>query len=299
MSDRFVRDLSARQNADGGWGAVAGAASDTECTALVLIALSRAAAPAESVTGAERWLLDRQEADGAWRYRDDGPVARWPTPVALIALNGRGHDAALDRGMTWLLAQSGEQMPWFQRVREFLTGTQTVELDTTLEGWPWAAGTFAWVEPTAWAVMAIRARWPADPPRAARTRLREAESMLLDRACPGGGWNYGNKRVLEVDLEPYPDTTALALLALRGREDPEIEAGFRAIDRLLGEHASGLALALAVLSHRAWGRDSSSLEARLVKKYADSAFLGETRTLALAALATDTAPGWFGESAHA
>jgi hypothetical protein len=295
----FLQDLIVRQNSDHGWGAMEGAASDAECTALALLALGRAGVAADLTTAAERWLLDRQEDDGAWRYRDEGPGVRWPTPIVLLALNGRGHDGAIERGMTWLLAQKGAQMQWLGRLREFLSGTRVVELDTTLDGWPWAAGTFAWVEPTAWAVMAIRARWPDAPPRDARARLREGEAMLLDRACPGGGWNYGNKRVLDVDLEPYPDTTAIALLGLRGRDSPEITAGFTALDRLLGENASGLALSLAVLSLRAWGRDAASLRARLVERYEDSAFLGETRTLALAALATDSGPDWLGGTGHA
>jgi hypothetical protein len=41
--------------------------------------------------------------------------------------------------------------------------------------------------------------------------------MLLDRACPGGGWNAGNGVVYGTALAPHPDDTAIALLALRDR----------------------------------------------------------------------------------
>jgi hypothetical protein len=43
-----------------------------------------------------------------------------------------------------------------------------------------------------------------------------SERMLLDRRCRDGGWNYGNRRVLGADLPSYPETTALALMALDG-----------------------------------------------------------------------------------
>ena len=39
--------------------------------------------------------------------------------------------------------------------------------------------------------------------------------MLLDRACPEGGWNAGNAVVYGVPLRPHVDATAIALAALR------------------------------------------------------------------------------------
>ena len=48
--------------------------------------------------------------------------------------------------------------------------------------------------------------------------------MLLNRACWGGGWNYGNKNVYGRDLWPYVPTTALALIALQDRRcEPIVE----------------------------------------------------------------------------
>jgi hypothetical protein len=46
--------------------------------------------------------------------------------------------------------------------------------------------------------------------------------MLWDRRCPDGGWNYGNRRVMGVDMSSFPETTALAILALR--RSPRIDA---------------------------------------------------------------------------
>jgi hypothetical protein len=46
-------------------------------------------------------------------------------------------------------------------------------------------------------------------------RVRLGAEMLLDRACPEGGWNAGNAVVYGVLLRPHIDATALALAALR------------------------------------------------------------------------------------
>jgi hypothetical protein len=48
-----------------------------------------------------------------------------------------------------------------------------------------------------------------------QNRLRLGAEMLIDRACPEGGWNAGNAIVYGVPLRPHVDTTALALAALR------------------------------------------------------------------------------------
>lgn len=311
MSGALAAELRARQNPDGGWGATQGAASNSECTALAHLALATATASSGDEDAAEgapdtdggrsaRWLLTRQQPSGAWSYWDGGPVAPWPTAIALLALLERADaNRARERGFGWLLAQRGRAVPWLIRLRAFVSGRRVSELDSTLEGWPWIPGTLAWIEPTAWALMALKATWGDDPPRAVRRRIREGEAMILDRACPGGGWNYGNSRSLGQDLDPYPDTTALALLGLRGATTPEVERGFSALARLLESPASGLALALAVLSLRAWGRDASALQARLVARYDTGGFLGENRALALAVLALAPTIDWLEAGAHA
>ena len=43
--------------------------------------------------------------------------------------------------------------------------------------------------------------------------------MLLDRVCPGGGWNAGNAVVYGVPLRPHVDATAIALAALRAHHN--------------------------------------------------------------------------------
>lgn len=45
-------------------------------------------------------------------------------------------------------------------------------------------------------------------------RIKMGVAMLLDRMCPGGGWNSGNGIAFGVALDPYIDATAIAVLAL-------------------------------------------------------------------------------------
>jgi hypothetical protein len=49
-------------------------------------------------------------------------------------------------------------------------------------------------------------------------RIEMSIAMLLDRMCPGGGWNSGNGVAFGVALDPYIDATAIALLALQQRQ---------------------------------------------------------------------------------
>ena len=79
-------------------------------------------------------------------------------------------------------------------------------------------------------------------------RVDEAERMLADRACAGGGWNYGNAHVFDKDLRPHGPTTALALLALQDRRDlPCVQAGSAFLTAHADRERSGLALALTLI----------------------------------------------------
>jgi uncharacterized protein (DUF362 family) len=84
------------------------------------------------------------------------------------------------------------------------------DIDLKLVGWSWAEGTFSWVEPTAWACLALQCAGHGD-----HERVKEGLKLLLDRALDEGGINYGNRRILGRILEPIPGPTALMLLALQ------------------------------------------------------------------------------------
>ena len=77
--------------------------------------------------------------------------------------------------------------------------------------------------------------------------------MLVDRACPDGGWNAGNGVVFEAALTPHVDTTAIALLALKEYADPVVIQGLKWLSQNCRKCSSAYSLAwsaLACLSHK-------------------------------------------------
>jgi hypothetical protein len=115
--------------------------------------------------------------------------------------------------------------------------------------------------------------------------------MLLDRVCPRGGWNAGNSVVFGVELDPHPDFTAMALLALRG----SVERGERIIrlslDYLatrLSTSLSSYSLAWALIALSAYGHEGADhLRNRLEIGTASRVDVLPVRVLAIAALALE------------
>ena len=288
MTDALLAELRNRRNADGGWPARRGLPSNAECTALARMAFhSSGTAGAAEVDAATSWLLRHQSADGSWSFQPDVPLGTWPTGLAVLALGAHAeHREAVRAAVRHLVEQQPRKLPWITNLLYwFARDRMSVELNPSVNGWPWAQGAFSWVEPTAYAVLALKKHGDLLGRRAA-SRWEEGERMILDRACVGGGWNHGNYRVLGEDVDPYPDTTAIALLALQGGgRIPEVDEGLRAMHGLLDEHASGMTLALAHLAGRAWSVPSEGVRARLDAWSAAPDGFGETRGVALAALA--------------
>lgn len=289
MSNPAVQQLLAAQAADGGWGAYPGSVSRTEATALAGLALwANASGMAEGPIDAGReWLGTRQLPSGAWPLGDDVREPNWSTSLAALALTHlMPGSERLARTMRWLLDQEGQGTPgWVRLFLWLFPHRRAVELDPDLIGWPWVADTFSWVEPTAYAVMALKRVGRSGEADRVRGRIEEADRMLVDRACVGGGWNYGNTRVLGEVLPPYPDTTAVALLALADRADlPEVSEGLEALGRMLEQNDSILSLGLGTLAFRVHGRDTAALRERLAGRL-ESWETGEIRALAWAALA--------------
>ncbi len=296
----IVAQLAPLQNPDGGWGAAAAHPSNPEATALAARALAAAAAAhgdaaRDDGAAALAWLRAARAPDGTYPFLADAPAAVWPTAVVAWSLAGvPAARAEAVRAGRALLGVEGRGNVWWVRLLGRLYPEQkeaAFETDLDLTGWPWVRDTASWVEPTAWAVLALRALREDLPRHAVDHRLGLADAMFRDRACPGGGWNYGNGRALGQDLRPYPDTTALALLALRpAHPSPETEAGLAALDRMLETNHSSLAAALASLCRAAYGLDAAPLAARLDAAFARNRFRGDVRTLALAAIALAGAP---------
>jgi hypothetical protein len=299
---RLRARLLEAQQGDGGWGAAPGRRPNTESTAFAALALAGVTPAArEASARGVGWLIARQRADGSWPFTDQSPQGAWSTAPAVLALARLGgSDPAVQRGAAWLAGRKGlhwtsPKPGWRDRLARIVGASEPPQrrpdMDTSIPGWPWLDGTFSWVEPTSLAMLALRAagRGPTTSPQLVQ-RLDDGRRLLIDRATKDAGWNYGNGRALDYDLEPFPDTTAWALLALRGAPGvaPLAERGLATLGRMMQENRSGLARALAALAFSAYGRDDGPVRAALAAQCAESSTdprLTDARSQALALLA--------------
>jgi squalene cyclase len=289
--------LLAGQNRDGGWPTYGGRGSNTEATALATLALARLEGASEHAAAARgvHWLLACQNADGSWPLNRRMATGSWTTALATLTLASLERErASALRGARWLLRQQPRTPGIVVSLAHRLApGALAVTLDPHLKGWAWTAAASGFVEPTAYAVLALKKLREHLPGTHVAERIEEAERMVDDRACREGGWNYGNSTVLGADLWPYADVTALTLLALADRRGrPENRRGLAALRRMLEHVDSGLTLAWAALCLSAHDEDAAPLLKRLRRAWERTAFLGDTRSIALALLAMSDGARW-------
>lgn len=280
--------LQTTQNADGGWGAAPTRQSNTEATALALLALgSWPEAKPRSVERGLEWLIGLQAPDGSWPLSRGVQHGSWATALAALSLSvfDPHRPRAVD-GARWLLGHRGRTLGWLASgMYRLIPDRMAVRLDPDLRAWPWTLDGFSWVEPTAYALIALKKLNAGADPSAAEP-IREAERLLYDRMCRGGGWNHGNSNAYGVDMPPYPETTALALIALQDRAAEDANrSSLRRLVALVDEAESGLSLGWAISCLSVHGHDVAAWRRHLVRRYARSRFLDETRVVALALLA--------------
>jgi hypothetical protein len=282
--------LLASQNPDGGWGALAGRRSNTEATTLALLALravsKTVAEPA--VQKAKAWLIERQNADGSWPLNDSLKESSWSTALAIIALcewdDLRGRVVRAGR---WVLEQEGSKPGILANLILALTfQKKAVQLNEDLIGWSWTPNTFSWVEPTSYFLLALKKIRGNLTSNTVDERVRHGELMIYDRMCDNGGWNYGNSVVYGERLWPYPDITAVALIALQDhRERKENQLSLRSLVEMMKTTDSGLTLSWGAICLSLYGQDGMEIKQRLVQRFAKTKFLGEVKAIALGVLA--------------
>lgn len=222
------------------------AAEPTALAALALHTLGVSYAPlvAEALT----WLAEQQHADGSVGVTEKLDQPAWTTALALLAwrqaggVNDPAIRAAIRSAEHWLLDMRGEQID--PRATGFA-------YDTTLIGWPWVGGTNSWLEPTAYALLALRSADSSTP--SARARCDAGRRLILNRAVPTGGWNYGNPQAFGNGLRAFADTTGLALCALAGgAHDPVIDNALDFLHDELPQVRAPLSLGWGLLGLQAW-----------------------------------------------
>ena len=111
--------------------------------------------------------------------------------------------------------------------------------------------------------------------------------MLIDRACPGGGWNAGNGVVYGAAVAPHPDDTAIALLALRDRpQDSLLQTSLEYLKHTAPTLTAPWSLAWAILALAAHRRPIASLRLALLS-LRNLVSVEDTSTIALVCLALD------------
>jgi hypothetical protein len=243
--------LVTKQNPDGGW-AYTGGSSWTEPTAYAVLALLAAGEEESSARGLA-WLRKRQLPDGGWAPQAGLDDSAWVTSlVALLPRERLGEDAHR-RAIRWLLRTEGRETTTGYRLREWLLGASRSP-EHEFAGWPWVPDTAAWVGPTSLAILALDKEYRRRSSNEVRARIDEGRQFLLQRMCGEGGWNHGSVRALGYESHAYPETTGMALAALRGVTARQVRLSIDVARRFLRECRSADAcnwLRLGLLAHNA------------------------------------------------
>jgi hypothetical protein len=252
MSSATILDRLIRAQHDGAWGYGPHAACAAEPTCWAAVALHAHGVATQGVRSALHWLESAQRPDGAVAVMEGMEGPAWVTGPAIVAWRFAAdepdeYDDNVRKAVDWLLASRGKLLPYNPTVFGH---------DTSLTGWSWVEGTHSWVEPTAYAIIALRAAGYGTHPR-----VREGVRLLLDRSIPGGGWNYGNTRVYQNTLRPFPGPTGIVLAALAGEpHHPCIQSGVEYLERELPAMRSPMSLAWGLIGLTAWERRPDDAE---------------------------------------
>lgn len=252
-------------------------ALEPTCLALLALRLDSNAARTRGL----QFLLRTQNPNGSWpAFSGDDREGCGLTALAVIALNNCGEmTPRTEQGLKWLLNSRGKESHWLWKWK-FQTSDTHVRFDPNKFGWPWMPDTCSWVIPTAFSIIALKQSFVCCRTDQVNFRIQRGVEMLLDRACPDGGWNAGNGVVYGVPLAPHIDATAVALLALRGEKRSDtIAASLGWLERRAATCPAPWSLAWSILALDAHDRPIGELLNRLAaprdpQRVQDSATLG-------------------------
>lgn len=290
----YIRTRSSR----GGWPYIPGQAAAVEATSWCALALKEEQSAAEA---AAAFLVTAQNADGGWSNTSAPDSSDWSTAPALISLrlladNIRSTlksdvEQAFDKGLSFLLKSRTDPYagPLAKTLIWLVSGSAGLEYG---RGWPWTPGCFHWIEPTSYALIALKLSRQAREGQL-RELIAHAEKYLIERACAGGGWNYGSPVFMATNLPPMPVTSAVAVLALQDRlQEKTVQAALAYLDGIAGRAASVMTLSFCLLAFHATGRDCRSLASRLVQRQqSEGGFQDNLLLTALASCALSAASG--------
>lgn len=244
-----------------------------DATAWAILALEAWGYKGSVLQASRDRLAAEQRTDGRVCLSPAHEDVFWPTSLAILAWqSSAGHKEPKTRAVRFLLKTSGKH--WPRRPKD------AAAHDTSLRGWPWSEDTHSWVEPTALAIMALKAAGFSE-----HERVQEAEKMLMDRQLPRGGWNYGNTVVLLQELRPMPESTGLALDALSGSVPrQQVEQSLQYLITRVSNLKTPRSLAWSLLGLGAWGERPKSASEYIAACLTRSGGYGDYDTASLALL---------------
>jgi len=297
----LVDQLLSRRSPGGGWGYRAGGQYSAEATALATLAGWQRLDPSARTAILDYWK-NHHLPDGSWSsiaLLNSG--GNWPTAIIANTLaQVAPRHPCLPKALRSLVSAEPGEAFWLWRLKFRTTDTQ-VRFDPSKYGWSWVSDSVSWVIPTAGAILALERgrRLGLIRGREVERRLALGCSMLLDRMCPGGGWNAGNSVVYGVALAPHIDVTSIALAGLRFHcHLPEVRQSFSWL--LAADCSSAFSLACKILALQSYVDVRSdarpameAAQAKLAVLTREPTQIAENSTLALSILALSGKPNPF------
>jgi hypothetical protein len=275
-----IEILAGKQNPDGGWPYVRGV-SWTEPTAYAVLAMLAAGEKQQAARGVA-WLARVARPDGGFAPQAAVEESSWVTALAaLIPAEQLGVETHR-RAVRWLLGATGNESTPVYRLRQWLLGNARPP-EQAFAGWPWTPGAGAWVGPTSMAILALEREARTRPSADIARRVADGRQFLLARTCHEGGWNHGGAHALGYESGPYPETTGMALAALRGVDGPEVKRAIELARRFLADSHSADAinwLGLGLMAQGGMPADyfrPAGVECRTLPETSLALLIGEAR----------------------
>jgi len=210
-----IPKLLQQQNPDGGWPYRRGG-SWTEPTVYAVLALAGLAIRHRSNVASNGFVRRSGTTAGGRRVPASGKLLG--NLAGCIAARGAPGVERHRRAIAWLSATTGMESTALYRIRRWMMGSQTPS-EITAPGWPWVTGSAAWVSPTSLGILALDRENRLRPAHGLESRIDAGRQFLINRMCKGGGWNHGSTRAFGYETGAYPETTGMALAALRAIAD--------------------------------------------------------------------------------
>jgi len=250
-----------------------GGSSRPDAACWAILALQAADGDARVIESMRRLLTDAQAQDGRVAVTPQNPDAYWPTALAVLAWHGAmEYREPQAKALRFLLE--------FDEINTMAPSEAPQGHDVTIKGWPWIARTHPWVEPTAYATLAIRACG-----QTAHVRMQDGIRLLLDRQLPSGGWNCGNTITFGLESKPTAETTGVGLQALAGlATEAAVEKSIAYMQSEVAFLNAPMSLAWAILGLHAWQETVDRPQERIRQALARQEKFGPHDTVSLSLL---------------